>query len=101
MWALEPVYYPNFLEFVALILRGHEKGSNGIVAFELHLDPHVVAAPSELLPKSFCVGHHYGKIAKSFCVGYHYGKFSIVVPYTKGLQTGKEQLISRGTEPKK
>ena len=40
MWALEPVYHCTFLECVVLVLRVHEKGFNGVVAFEeLNLIP--------------------------------------------------------------
>ena len=34
MWALEPVYYLTFLVFVAFILGG----TDGVVAFEVHLN---------------------------------------------------------------
>ena len=58
------------MEFDVFVLRGHEKSSNGVVVFEMHLDPQVVTGPSELLPESFCLGYHYGNIfvVRSFIV---------------------------------
>ena len=66
MWAAKPVYHPTCLELVAFVLRGHEKGYNGTIAFKVHLDPQAVAGPFELLSKSFYIGYHYGN---SFAVG--------------------------------
>ena len=55
MWALEPVYYPTFWVFIVFIVGGHEKVSDGIVAFEVHLDAQVIAGLIELFPQSFCI----------------------------------------------
>ena len=61
-WGLKPVYGPTFLELVVPVIRGHEKGFNGVALFEVHLDPEAVAGPFELLPKSVYVWYHYGDV---------------------------------------
>ena len=53
MWALEPVYHSTFLEFVALILRDHEKGFNGAIAFEMHLVPKLLQVLLTFSPSPF------------------------------------------------
>ena len=50
VWVLEPVYYPTFLVFVVFIL---EKGSDGVVAFEVYLDAQAIAGPLEFSPSCF------------------------------------------------
>ena len=47
-----------FLVFNVFILGGHEKGSDGVVTFKVHLDAQTIAGLLELFPKSFCIGYH-------------------------------------------
>ena len=60
--AFIPVYDPTFWRFVLPVLRGHEKGFDGIIPFEMHLDPQVVACPFEPFPTSVAVWYHYGDV---------------------------------------
>ena len=57
--------------FVVFVLGGHEKDSDDVAAFEMHLDAQAIAGLLELFPKSFCVGYHNGNvlIVGSFVVG--------------------------------
>ena len=52
----EPVYYPNFLVFVAFILGGNEKCSDGVASFEVHLDTQVIAGFLNFSPSPFVYG---------------------------------------------
>ena len=52
VWTFIPAYDPTFLKLVIPVLRGHEKGFNGVTPIEIHLDPQVVACPFEPFPKS-------------------------------------------------
>ena len=56
MWAYKPVYYPALLTFIVLILMGHEKNANSVVAFKMYLDAQAIAGLLELITESFCIG---------------------------------------------
>ena len=58
MWAHEPVYYTTFLVHVVFVFGVHEKGFDGVVAFEVHLDAQAVVGLLEPFPTSFCVWDH-------------------------------------------
>ena len=52
------LYITPLFILIIFILGGHEGGSDGVVAFEVHLDALAVACLLELFPKSFSVGYH-------------------------------------------
>ena len=56
------------------------KGSNGVVAFEVHLDAQAIAGLLELFPKPFCVGYYSGNVfvVRSFVVGLLYWSLVVV-----------------------
>ena len=76
---IEPVYYTTFLVHVVFVFGVHEKGFDGVVAFEVHLDAQAVVGLLEPFPTSFCVWDHDGDIivVGSFIVGVVF--WSIVV----------------------
>ena len=49
---------PHFGIYCPYLWGAIKKGSDGVVAFEVHLDAQPIAGLFELSPKSFCVGHH-------------------------------------------
>ena len=65
------LYKTPFFVFVVFALGAHEKGSDSVAAFEVHLDVQVVAGLLEIFPKSFSVGYHDGNasVVGPFIVG--------------------------------
>ena len=49
--AFKSIYNPTFLYFVFPVLRGCEKGFDGVSPFEMHLDTQAVAGPFEPFPQ--------------------------------------------------
>ena len=64
--------------FIVFILGTHEKGSVGVVAFEVHLDAQAIADLLEPFPKSFFVGYHDGNV---LVVGFFIVGVVVLVPH--------------------
>ena len=56
------LHMTHLLKFVVHVLRGNEKGFNGVTPFEVHLDPQVVACPFEPFHKLVDAWYHHGDV---------------------------------------